>query len=232
MTTGRMTKLPSEQVEAVEESLGEIAEANEQGLRTRTEIEPLLNGRVRPGIVEELKNRRLVEMNGEVLAMTAAGKTIADMLLRRKRLSERLLKDVLGLKDDLIEPAVCQWEHILSQEVANSICTLLGHPRQSPSHQPIPPGDCCRSAATAVAPVVSTLSKIGPGERARVAYLMIKEYPELDRLLSMGLVPGTEVEVIQRFPTYVLQVNESQLAFDEAIAEGVFVQPLRTREKR
>jgi DtxR family Mn-dependent transcriptional regulator len=227
MATGRMTKLPSEQEEAIEESLGEIAEAYEHGARSRAEIEPLLNERVKPGILAELMNRRLVEINGADVALTSSGKAVADRLLRRKRLSERLLKDVLGLKDDLIEPAVCQWEHILSQEVANSICTLLGHPRQSPTHQPIPPGDCCRSATTQVAPVVSTLSKIGPGERAKVAYLMIKEYPELDRLLSMGLVPGTEIEVIQRFPTYVLQVNESQLAFDEGIAEGVFVQPLK-----
>ena len=45
------------------------------------------------------------------------------------------------MKDELIEPAVCQWEHILSREVANSICTLLGHPRQSPRHLPIPAGE-------------------------------------------------------------------------------------------
>jgi len=222
-----MTRLPSQQDEAIEEALGEIAEAHEGGTRARAAIEPMVNARVKVGILEELQGKQLVDLNGTDVVLTATGQAVADQILRRKRLSERLLKDVLGVKDELIEPAVCQWEHILSREIANSICTLLGHPRQSPRHLPIPAGECCKKAATAVTPVVSTLTKIQPGERAKVAYLMVKQYPELDRLLSMGLVPGTEIEVIQRFPTYVLQVNESQLAFDEAIAEGVFVLPLR-----
>jgi Fe2+ transport system protein FeoA len=50
--------------------------------------------------------------------------------------------------------------------------------------------------------------------------------PELNRLLSMGLVPGSKISVVQRMPTYVVHVGESQLAFDESIAAGIFVHPL------
>lgn len=224
-----MTKLPSEQDEVTEEALGEILEAFEAGTKKRAEIEPMLDARVRQSVLGELADKRLVGLNGDSITLTPTGEGIALNLLRRKRLAERLLKDVLNVRDEFIEPAACQWEHILSKEVADSICTLLGHPRQSPRHQPIPPGECCKSASTRIAPVVCPLSKINPGEQARISYLLVKQHPELDRLLSMGLVPGTTVEVIQRFPTFVVQVNESQLAFDEAIAEGVFVHPRRDR---
>jgi DtxR family transcriptional regulator, Mn-dependent transcriptional regulator len=225
MSTTPMTKLPSEHDEVIEEALGEIVEAAESGTVRREAVEALLNQRVNRKVLPELVERRLVEMKGDNVSLTPDGESIAKALLRRSRLAERLMKDVLNVPDQFIEPAACQWEHILSKEVADSICTLLGHPRQSPRHQPIPAGECCRSAATKIAPVVCPLSKIGPGEKARISYLMVKQHPELDRLLSMGLVPGTTVEVIQRFPTFVVQVNESQLAFDEAIAEGVFVHP-------
>ena len=227
MSNVPMTKLPSEHDEVIEEALGEILQAAEAGATRRGEVESMLEARVREAVLPELIERRLVEVKGETVALTSAGESIAKNLLRRSRLAERLMKDVLNVPDQFIEPAACQWEHILSKEVADSICTLLGHPRQSPRHQPIPAGECCRTASTRINPVVCALSKIEPGERARISYLMVKNHPELDRLLSMGLVPGTTVEVIQRFPTFVLQVNESQLAFDEAIAEWVFVQPQR-----
>jgi len=220
-----MTKLPSEHDEMIEEALGVILEASESGTTGRPEIEALLTSRLNSNVLKELGERGMVDLKGESVSLTVDGEARAKSLMRRSRLAERLLKDVLNVPDEFIEPAACQWEHILSKEVADSICTLLGHPKQSPRHQPIPPGECCRTSLTQVAPVVQPLSKIAPGQSARISYLLMKQHPELDRLLSMGLVPGTTVEVLQHYPTFVVQVNESQIAFDEAIAEGVFVHP-------
>lgn len=230
MINSQMTKLPSEQDEMIEEALGQILEASESGTTRRADIEAALNASVRPDVLKELADRRLVDLKGDNVALTSEGDRLAKNLMRRSRLAERLLKDVLNVPDEFIEPAACQWEHILSKEVADSICTLLGHPKQSPRHQPIPAGECCRTAETKIAPVVCPLSKIAPGQSARISYLLMKQHPELDRLLSMGLVPGTNVEVLQHYPTFVVQVNEAQLAFDEAIAEGVFVHPTPSRQ--
>src|SRR5262245_20857398 len=143
MSTTPMTKLPSPQDEVIEEALGEILESFESGVTKRSQIEPMLDTRVRQSVLPELVQMRLVELKGDIVALTVDGDRVAKNLLRRKRLAERLLKDVLSVKDELIDPTVCQWEHIISKEVADSICTLLGHPRQSPHNQPIPPGECC-----------------------------------------------------------------------------------------
>src|SRR5262245_48904751 len=136
MSVSPMTKLPSEQDEVIEEALGEVLEAFESGVTKRGEIESMLDARVRRSVLAELLEKRLVEAKGDTVALTVDGDRVAKALLRRKRLAERLLKDVLSVKDDLIDPTVCQWEHIISKEVADSICTLLGHPRQSPHNQP------------------------------------------------------------------------------------------------
>jgi putative ABC transport system ATP-binding protein len=75
---------------------------------------------------------------------TTAGETRARDVIRRHRLAERLFMDVLSIRDeDEIESSACKFEHILSPEVTDRMCTLLGHPDACPHGSPIPKGQCC-----------------------------------------------------------------------------------------
>ncbi|HWE49458.1 MAG TPA: ATP-binding cassette domain-containing protein [Bryobacteraceae bacterium] len=75
---------------------------------------------------------------------TAAGEARARSVIRRHRLAERLFVDVLSIRDEHeVEESACKFEHILSPEVTDRMCTLLGHPKECPHGSPIPPGDCC-----------------------------------------------------------------------------------------
>ena len=75
---------------------------------------------------------------------TAEGRRRAASVIRRHRLAERLFTDTLDLRDDQeIESNACTFEHILSPEVTERICTFLGHPSRCPHGSPIPPGPCC-----------------------------------------------------------------------------------------
>jgi DtxR family Mn-dependent transcriptional regulator len=222
----RMTPLPSQEEELLEEALSEIYESYESGVSSQKDIEKLLEKKVRSGVLENLIDRKLVSISEDRIQLTSSGEDIAESVIRRKRLAERLLKDVLNVREEYIDPAACQWEHTLSKEVTNSICTLLGHPSHSPLERPIPPGECCKNASRTTAPVICSLDNLQRGDEAKVIYLLSKQRPELNRLLSMGLVPGSKISVVQRMPTYVVHVGESQLAFDESIAAGIFVHPL------
>src|SRR4051812_8352729 len=111
-----MTPLPSAQSELVEEALSEIFELHEQSLNKRTEIEPVVDKQTQPKIIEELITKRLVEDRGGNVVFTTEGARVAEHVIRRKRLAERLMKDVLNLSEEVIDPAACQWEHILSKE--------------------------------------------------------------------------------------------------------------------
>jgi DtxR family Mn-dependent transcriptional regulator len=221
-----MTPLPSHQSELVEEALGDIYECREENVVTTEAVIAVLDKNTQPKILEELIQKRLVETTDGQVRFSSEGEQIASHVIRRKRLAERLLKDVLNLSDEHVDPAACQWEHVLSKEVTNSICTFLGHPSQSPTDKAIPPGECCQASAQEVAPIICSLDKLGAGEKGKITYLLLKRNPDLHRLLSMGLAPGAIVEVLQRYPTFVIDVNESQLAFDKSIAESIFVHPV------
>ncbi len=81
--------------------------------------------------------------NGEG-EFTPAGEARARDVIRRHRLAERLFRDVLGIHDeDEIEASACKFEHILSPEVTDRMCSLLGHPDACPHGSRIPRGPCC-----------------------------------------------------------------------------------------
>ena len=78
------------------------------------------------------------------VAYTAAGHARARSVIRRHRLSERLFMDTLKMRDEVqLEETACTFEHILSPEATERICTYLGHPSTCPHGSPIPPGECC-----------------------------------------------------------------------------------------
>jgi putative ABC transport system ATP-binding protein len=75
---------------------------------------------------------------------TPKGQARARDVIRRHRLAERLFMDVLNIHDEAeIESSACKFEHILSPEVTDRMCTLLGHPDGCPHGSPIPRGECC-----------------------------------------------------------------------------------------
>ena len=75
---------------------------------------------------------------------TPRGESRARDVIRRHRLAERLFMDVLNIHDEQeIESSACKFEHILSPEVTDRMCALLGHPDACPHGSPIPRGECC-----------------------------------------------------------------------------------------
>jgi putative ABC transport system ATP-binding protein len=86
---------------------------------------------------------QLVELqNGEV-QLTPGGSRRARGVVRRHRLAERLFKDTFAIEDSEVHNQACKFEHIISPELDQRICSFLGHPKTCPHGNPIPPGDCC-----------------------------------------------------------------------------------------
>jgi ABC-type glutathione transport system ATPase component len=79
-----------------------------------------------------------------IVELTSRGRKRAADIIRRHRLAERLFTDSLALDSETeIEQQACKFEHILSPEATDKICTFLGHPRTCPHGALIPRGDCC-----------------------------------------------------------------------------------------
>lgn len=182
-----------------------------------------------PQALDAAESAGQVERRNGHIQLTPAGRDAAETIIRCARLAERLLVDVLRIRDDLVEPSACRLEHNLSEEVADSICTLLGHPRTCPHGHPIPPGECCRRAKTDVQPIIKPLSTLRPGEEGTVAYVSSRSHGRLVRLGSLGLMPGQVLLVKQVRPSFVVAYGEMELALDKGVADEIYVRLPRSR---
>lgn len=162
---------------------------------------------VRPASASEMVGRLLAdgllerdEHNRSRVVLTEAGRARAVRVVRRHRLSERLLTDYLGLPWDEVHQEACRLEHALSDAVEVSLAERLGHPRTCPHGRPIPyEGDV---AALDFRPCEAsrTLADLKLGEGGTISHVS-EEDPELLRFLaSMGLIPEAPVVVAEIAP--------------------------------
>jgi DtxR family Mn-dependent transcriptional regulator len=147
------------------------------------------------------------------LELSVQGRQIAVRVMRKHRLAERLLVDVMGLEWEYVHEEACRWEHVMSERVERKILALLGEHRESPYGNPIPGldelgeplnEDFARGVINLVELVaegfsVATVRRIG--EPAQVD-------PEaLNLLTRAGLMPGRQVRV-RREGDWIVVVRE------------------------
>jgi DtxR family Mn-dependent transcriptional regulator len=166
------------------------------------------------------------------LELSVQGRQIAVRVMRKHRLAERLLVDVLGLEWEYVHEEACRWEHVMSERVERKILALLGEHRESPYGNPIPGldelgeplnEDFARGVINLVelvaeGPSVATVRRIG--EPAQVD-------PEaLNLLTRAGMMPGRRVRV-RREGAWIVVVREGAeeatgVALPEDVALHVF----------
>lgn len=173
--------------------------------------------------VKELLSLNYIDVSMDGIKLRKEGMKEAENAIRRHRLAERLMVDVLDLKKTLMEENACRFEHLLHKDVEESICTLLGHPAFCPHGKPIPHGRCCKKSERAAKAIVSSIADVDKGTKGRIAYLHTRDNKKLQKLMAMGILPGVSVQVVQKFPSYVLKIGHSQIAMDEEMARDVFI---------
>lgn len=183
-------------------------------------------------VVPLLASSGLATIEDGLLRLTPEGETQAVGTVRRHRLAERLLVDVLNGGGTQMEGRACRFEHFLDRGLEENICTLLGHPKLCPHGKPIPPGRCCRSGERQPRKVVAPLAELSPGQRGKVAYIYAPESAHLNKLMSMGVLPGVPVVLLQSFPSYVFQAGNAQFAVDRSIASAIYVRLEEAEEKQ
>jgi DtxR family Mn-dependent transcriptional regulator len=168
----------------------------------------------------------LVSRSGDRVGLTAEGERRARDVVRRHRLTERLFRDLLSAGEATMEAQACEFEHILSPEATESVCTLLGHPPTCPHGKPIPPGPCCSAVQRTLRPLVTGLPTFPLGATGRIVFIAPKFHDRMDRLAALGVTPGSMLRLHQRSPSYVIEVGETTIALDPEIASEVYVKPV------
>ena len=173
--------------------------------------------------LKEASSAGLVSLQDGEYRLTSDGRAAGRDVVRRHRLAERLLHDVLAAGGEHMEEDACRFEHVLLNKLDDKICTLLGHPTNCPHGKPIPEGDCCRKAQVDHIVEVGPLCDGKPGAKGTVAYLSTRDNREVQKMMAMGVLPGTDIEMIRRFPSYVFQLGYSQFTVDKQLAEIIYV---------
>ena len=165
----------------------------------------------------------LFNVDANRVVLKERGEEKAREIIRRHRLTERLLSEIFEMSEEEVEEEACKLEHILSPGVTESVCTFLGHPPTCIHGKPIPRGECCAKFKKEMKPLVIPLEDLGLGEEGRIVFIAPKSHQRLDRLSTLGLVPGSIIRMHQKNPSHVLQIGETTLALDREIVNDIYV---------
>ncbi len=187
----------AEMHDATEEYLETILELEEEGIvpiRARL-VERL--GVSAPAVSEQVN--RLVGggytelLDDRSLRLTSKGRKLATTVVRRHRLAERLLVDVIGLEWEKVHREADLWEHVISADVEEKLVELLGDPATCPHGNPIPGS---RHRLDTTAHVALADSTPGPVTVARISEKLELDKDALGLLATSDLIPGRSAVVV------------------------------------
>ena len=160
------------------------------------------------------------------LDFTEAGRVTAIEVMRKHRLAERLLLEVIGLDWHLVHEEACRWEHVMSEAVERKIATLLSDVTHSPFGMPVPGLELLGLAPSTPRPCQPITSvTTGEYELIRIGEPVQVDEEFLLQLRELGLVPGAKVVVTSEKTGWLLSaVGKAEgMLLDELIASHLFV---------
>jgi DtxR family Mn-dependent transcriptional regulator len=173
--------------------------------------------------IKELIAKKYITVEEETASLTEDGLEKGENVVRRHRLAEKLLVDVVDVSGAAIHDTACKLEHYLKEGIEDKICTLLGHPKECPHGKHIPAGPCCKMGIKVGEKYVIPLSQLKFGQKGKIAYIQGIAQKNLQSLSSMGILPGVKIVVKQTFPSCLFEIGNSEFAVDKDIAEAVYV---------
>jgi DtxR family Mn-dependent transcriptional regulator len=193
-------------IDTTEMYLRTIYELDEEGiipLRARIAERLGHSGPTVSQTVARMERDGLVSLGGDRhLELSELGRQLATRVMRKHRLAERLLVDVIGLEWEYVHEEACRWEHVMSDRVERKILGLIGEHRESPYGNPIPgldelgePGEDEEFRLG-----VRSLHEIAGDQSKAVIVRRIGEPAQVDHvalslLTEAGLLPGRRVQV-------------------------------------
>lgn len=176
--------------------------------------------------LKELTKLALIEVREGRLYFRPEGRKEGRSTIRRHRLAERLIMDVLNIRGEGGDSKACQFEHLLNEGVDAKVCIMLNHPDTCPHGKAIPPGDCCLEARRSSEIGVVPLTELKSNEEGKIVYIQTEDSKKMQKLLAMGVLPGNRICLMQSFPSYIFRVGYSEFAIDAEMAREIFVSQL------
>ncbi len=176
-------------------------------------------------MLDRLEADDLVVRSARQITMTPEGAALAEGVVRKHRLAERLLVDVIGLEWEKAHLEAGRWEHVISDDVERRLVELLGNPATCPHGNPIPGAG---EAGADTRRRQRCLADVAPGDRVRLERItesVEHDTASLHYLSHHGLTPGATATIRDRAPdgTLTLVVDGVAVAVGPAISRQLFV---------
>jgi DtxR family Mn-dependent transcriptional regulator len=194
-------------IDTTEMYLKTIYELEEEGivpLRARIAERLHHSGPTVSQTVARMERDGLLHVEGDRhLELSDLGRQRATRVMRKHRLAERLLTDVIGLEWELVHDEACRWEHVISEEVEEHLVALLKAPVDSPYGNPIPglaelgvtrEVDGFRTGNEPLVDVVDAATGSVRVKLVRIGEELQKDVELMADLRNAGVVPGTEIQ--------------------------------------
>lgn len=155
------------------------------------------------------------------ITLTAKGQRAAKTLVRRHRLSERFLTDVLGLDWESAHREACKLEHVLSPEVEEKLAEMLGNPETCPHGYPIPDENGHIKDEEEIKPLCDFCAD----EKGCIDRVAEEEPQLLQYLASLGLMPDVDIEVKEVAPfggPLLVKIGDTQYALGREVASKIY----------
>jgi DtxR family Mn-dependent transcriptional regulator len=220
-------------VDTTEMYLRTILELEEEGvppLRARIAERLHQSGPTVSQTVARMERDGLLRVEGDRhLVLTDLGRSKAVGVMRKHRLAELLLVNVIGMPYEEAHEEACRWEHVMSESVEEKVYQLLGRPTRSPYGNPIPGLDDFDGAGVSDPSLTAPERNLAfPGLAGKVTVSRICESVQtnadvLRQLHSAGVDPGASVVVAQERDAVIVQRDDDIVRLPRAIASRVFV---------
>lgn len=177
-----------------------------------------------------LQSAGLIDRPAGGVELTHAGRRGALDIIRRHRLAERFLVDVLGLSWDEVHEEACQLEHALSPRVQRALEEFMDNPAVCPHGHPIPAEDGSIAEAAG-----TPLCDNGTGDEVEIVRIADEDGELLSYLSSLGMFPGTSVKVCDIAPfkgPLLVEVGDARYALGREVAEKIVVSGPRGGQRR
>jgi DtxR family Mn-dependent transcriptional regulator len=172
--------------------------------------------------IESLERRGLVTHEPyKGVKLTQKGRKLALNVLRRHRLAERLLTDILHLDWSEVHDTACKLEHAITPNIIKPLEKTLGHPKTCPHGNPIP-----TNSGGIREEKSELLTDLKPGEGGIITKITEEKHDMLHYLASLGLMPGTSIKIEEKAPfngPIILKARGASYALGHDIASVIWI---------
>jgi DtxR family Mn-dependent transcriptional regulator len=215
-------------IDATEMYLRTLYELEEEGIRPIRArlVERLhLSAPAVSETVTRLEQEGLMKLRDDrTVELTHEGRARAVSVMRKHRLAERLLVDVIGLRWDLVHAEACRWEHVISDEVEERLVEVLDAPTHDAHGNPIP-GLGPAGEPSELLSLSDAASEDEPVIVDRISEHLQNNAGGIARLYELGLRPGTRLMAHRESGAVVIDTGDQKSRLDEGAARFVYVRP-------